>query len=457
MPVSGPDRAEHVARALAWSFLAAPDWTERELRRSAAVTLGRSHHWLTGVIRPVLATYRTAPRGRPDELTGLLTRSEVLVAALHRAARRGAPVRVRVLPVTPAEMGPRRWPVPEVADAPGLARLLQVPEEQLSWLADVQGRQRRTPAGPHHLYRYRWVERPGAVPRLLEAPTPLLRHVLRRLLDEVLVWVPVHPAAHGFVRGRSVLSHARLHVGAHLVVGLDLRHFFSAVTAARVAGLWTLLGYPEGVVTLLTGLTTHRTPVHVLTAMPAGGDSSSRHLLRARLRAPHLPQGAASSPALANLACFGLDRRLAGYAAALGTTYSRYADDLTFSGSADLAAHRLVRAVTGLAREEGFAVNPAKTRVQRSSARQQVTGVVVNTRLGVPRQEEDRLRAVLHDAARNGPEQANRAGVPDFAGPPGGPGGMGGLGQPRPRCATAPPARRGGLAGPLSLAVSGCR
>lgn len=412
--MSRRDRTEHVARALAWSFLAAPDWAERELRRSAAVTLGRQHRWLAGVIAPVLATYRTAPRDRPHELAALLTRSEVLAAAVHRAVRRGTPVQVRVLPVTSAAMGARRWPVPEVADAPALARLLQVPEEQLSWLADVQGRQRRTPAGPHHLYRYRWVERPGAVPRLLEAPTPLLRHVLRRLLEEVLVWVPAHPAAHGFVRGRSVLSHARLHVGADLVVGLDLRHFFSAVTAARVAGLWALLGYPEGVVALLTGLTTHRTPVHVLTAMPAGGDSSNRHLLRARLRAPHLPQGAASSPALANLACFALDRRLSGYAGALGTTYSRYADDLTFSGPGGLAAHRLVRAVTAVAREEGFAVNPAKTRVQRSTTRQQVTGVVVNTRLNVPRPAEDRLRAVLHDAARNGPQQANRAGVPDF-------------------------------------------
>ncbi|WP_157720307.1 reverse transcriptase family protein [Friedmanniella luteola] len=408
------DPTAHVARALAWSFLAAPDWTEAALRRSAWVTLGRRHRWVSALAGSAVATYRTAPLGRPHELAGLLAGSAVLTTALHRAARRGTPVRVRVLPTTPAAMGRRRWPVPEVDDGPALARLLQVPDEQLSWLADVQGRQRRTPAGPHHLYRYRWVARPGTVPRLLEAPTPLLRHVLRRLLDEVLVWVPAHPAAHGFVRGRSVLSHARRHVGADLVLGLDLRHFFAAVTAARVAGLWTLLGYPEGVVTLLTGLTTHRTPVHVLTAMPPGGDVSGRHLLRARLRAAHLPQGAASSPALANLACFTLDHRLSGYAAALGATYSRYADDLTFSGPRDLPAARLVRSVTTVVAEEGFAVNPTKTRVQRSSARQQVTGLVVNAGLGIPREDEDRLRAVLHDAVRRGPQAANRDGVPDF-------------------------------------------
>ena len=71
-------------------------------------------------------------------------------------------------PVVPASMGRRRWPVPEVADLPALAELIELPLEQLSWVADERGMQRRTPAGPFHVYRHRWVERPGAAPRLLE-------------------------------------------------------------------------------------------------------------------------------------------------------------------------------------------------------------------------------------------------------------------------------------------------
>ncbi|WP_375430732.1 reverse transcriptase family protein [uncultured Friedmanniella sp.] len=404
-----------VARALSWAFLAADGWTVRSLRAAAGRTLGPDHRWTSAVARDVLAEHPTPPLDRPYALAELIAGLPAFAEGLERDRRRQVSVRVRSIPTVPGTMGRRSWPVPVLDDLPALAALLEVPEEQLPWLADVQGRQRRRPEGPLRLYRYRWVRRPGAVPRLLEVPTPILRAVLRRLLGEVLVWVPLHPAAYGFVRGRSALDHARCHVGADLVVSLDLRHFFAAVGAARVAGLFRRMGYPDGVVPTLTGLVTHRTPVGVLSGMPSGGDSSSRALLRARLRAPHLPQGAPTSPALANLACFALDRRLAGYAEALGgATYSRYADDLVFSGPASLRSARLVQAVSTIVAQEAFTLNPAKTRVQRSSQRQLVTGIVVNEQLGVPREDEDRLRAVLHEAGRSGPEVANRQQHPDF-------------------------------------------
>ena len=108
--------------------------------------------------------------------------------------------------------------------------------------------------------------------------------------------------------------------------------------------------------------------------MPSGGEDRARAALRRALAAPHLPQGAPSSPHLANLCVQRLDRRLAGYAAAAGAVYTRYADDLTFSGAAGLAPARLVRAVTQIVAEEGFTVNRAKTRVQRATQRQLVTG-----------------------------------------------------------------------------------
>lgn len=408
------DPLDHVARALAWGFLAAPEWDEPSLIDAGRVTVGKRHRWLRPVVRQVLASFRSAPVDRPSELAVFIRGRTVFEDAVRRAHRRGSPVRVRQIVTVPGRMGVRPWPVPTVDDLPALAKLLQVPMEQLPWMADLKGLQRRTPAGPYHLYRYTWISRPNAVPRLLESPTPLLRETLRRLIEEILRWVRVHPAAHGFVRGRSVLTHANAHVGQQVLVCLDLRTFFAAINAARVNGIFGAMGYPEAVAGTLTGLTTHRTPGWVLARMPPGGDSSSRHLLRAQLRVPHLPQGAPTSPGLANLAAFVLDRRLAGYATALGLNYTRYADDLTFSGSAAMSTPTLPRAVRAIAAEEGFALNAAKTRVRLATQRQLVTGVVVNSRPGVPREQREHLRAVLHDAGTYGVEVANRAQHSDF-------------------------------------------
>lgn len=407
------DPHEALARGLAWAFLAADTWTVPGLVDAGASALGRRYRWLPRVAATVVGAHRSSPADQPYALGGFVLRETSLVEHADQAARRGTIVRVVRVPTVGGAMGVRRWPVPELPDLPALADLLELPLDQLTWVADTRSLQRRTPDGPFHVYRHRWVERPGAVPRLLEAPTPLLRAVLRRVLDRILVWVPVHPAAHGFVRGRSAVTHARSHVGADTVVCLDLCSFFASITATRVNGVFRSLGYPEAIAWALTCLCTHQTPVFALASMPDGGLPSGRAWLRAALRTRHLPQGAPTSPALANLACFTLDRRLAGLAGAVGLTYSRYADDLTFSGP-PVDARRLVSSVGTVVRAEGFTLNPAKTRTRSAGQRQQVTGLVVNDRLGVPRDYHEQLRAVLHDAGRNGPAAANRLGHPDF-------------------------------------------
>ena len=99
-----------------------------------------------------------------------------------------------------------------------------------------------------------------------------------------------------------------------------------------------------------------------------------------------------------------------------GGRYTRYVDDLVFSGDADLrrGSERLLRLVDTIVADEGYRLNASKTRVRTAAQRQTVTGLVVNAGLNVPRRDYDRLRAVLHDAARVGPAAANRAGHPDF-------------------------------------------
>jgi RNA-directed DNA polymerase len=143
---------------------------------------------------------------------------------------------------------------------------------------------------------------------------------------------------------------------------------------------------------------------------------NARYRLSRRLATPHLPQGAPTSPALANLCAFGLDRRLAGLASSLDATYTRYADDLAFSGGSLLSrrAPDIGRTVGLIAREEGFVLNERKTRAMPRSARQRVCGIVVNERPNVSRRDYDVLKATLHNAARRGPMGENRAAVPDF-------------------------------------------
>ncbi len=146
------------------------------------------------------------------------------------------------------------------------------------------------------------------------------------------------------------------------------------------------------------------------------GAIQARFWLGRQLATPHLPQGAPTSPSLANLAAFRLDRRLNGLALASGLRYSRYADDLIFSGPARLHRRRndFEAIATSIIRAEGFAVNEAKSTAQSAGGRQTVCGVVVNVRPNVRRSEYDRLKALLHNAATHGPASQNREEVPDF-------------------------------------------
>ena len=133
-------------------------------------------------------------------------------------------------------------------------------------------------------------------------------------------------------------------------------------------------------------------------------------------RARHLPQGAPTSPALANLVAYRLDVRLHALAQKLGATYTRYADDLAFSGDQRLerAAKRLQVLVGVIAAEEGFELHFRKSRFMRQGVRQQLAGVVVNVRPNLKRKAYDELKATLYNCARQGPESQNRAGHADF-------------------------------------------
>ncbi|MEY4563840.1 MAG: hypothetical protein RLZZ618_3117, partial [Pseudomonadota bacterium] len=187
---------------------------------------------------------------------------------------------------------------------------------------------------------------------------------------------------------------------------------------SRVHALFTALGYPDTVATELTALCTTATPEPVLRRLFEAG--SLRWAQLPCLREPHLPQGAPTSAALANLCAFRLDLRIDGLAHALGARYTRYADDLVLSGDLHLiAAMPRIRArVARIAAEEDFSLNPQKTRCLKSGRRQSVCSVVVNQHPNLPRPEFDRLKAILHQCVQQGPSSQNRDGHPPLAAAP---------------------------------------
>jgi hypothetical protein len=306
------------------------------------------------------------------------------------------------------------WAVPALATAGELSAWLGLDLGELAWFADRQGREADAPAGPLRHYTYRWLPRPSGKFRLLEAPKQRLKALQRRVLHEILDLIPPHEAAHGYRRGRSLLTYATPHTGRAFVLRLDLRDFFPSVHAGRVHALFGTAGYPEEVTRLLTGLCTNTVPWEVLRGCPVAAESAANGLLA--LRGPHLPQGAPTSPALANLCAYRLDCRLAALARKAGASYTRYADDLAFSGGEVLerSARRFHVAVCRIALEEGFEVNTRKTRFLRRSVRQKLAGVVVNERPNLARADFDRLKAILHNCLRHGPESQNRDGHADF-------------------------------------------
>lgn len=315
--------------------------------------------------------------------------------------------------VPPFDAGPipafADLPLPRLETEAELAEWLGLSAAHLGWFADCHGRLARR--GPDHLRHYRetWVRKRSGGKRLVEAPLPKLKAIQRRIMRGILDIVPVHPAATGFVKGRDCRDHAARHAAEDVVLTLDLKDFFPSVQAGRVHAIFRSLGYPPPVARCLTGLVTTRTPPDVVVSLPA------RH--RQIWCAPHLPQGAPTSPALANLAAFAMDCRLAGLARALGASYSRYADDLAFSGDRGLvfeAGVPVVELIRDIAAECGFRPHPDKTRILRQGRRQKVTGIVVNRHLNVERREFDRLKAILTNCIRYGPASQNRDGHHDF-------------------------------------------
>jgi RNA-directed DNA polymerase len=275
-----------------------------------------------------------------------------------------------------------KYSLPALENAAAVQRWLELPKKQ------TLKRYLRPGSGTGSPYVEFEIKKASGAPRKITAPRMALKRIQRKILTEILDKLPVHAACHGFVRGRSVVSNAAPHQGAKLIIKMDLRDFFPTIHYRRVRGLFTRLGYNPEVAGALAGLTTHRPKLEDGTVVWPGV----------------LPQGAPTSPALANLLCRRLDARLLGLATRAGAIYTRYADDLTFSFRAppDKGLGGFLWWVDQVCQQEGFVENTEKRRILWPSSQQRVTGVVVNSSLHIPRQARHQFRALLHNCVLDG-------------------------------------------------------
>jgi len=261
-----------------------------------------------------------------------------------------------------------------------IARLLEITTEQLNF----------------HLYvlpsykRYKVFEiskKSGGTRQILApiSPIKIIQEKLKQVLDSV--YRP-KPSAHGFIAERSIVTNARLHKKRRYIFNIDLEDFFPTIHFGRVRGMF--MGNPYFL-----------------------GDEVSTILAQICCHNKILPQGAPTSPVISNMICARLDAKLQQLAKEHNCTYSRYADDMTFSTTrskfpsalanlSDIGQVEIGSQLLAIIEENGFKVNSKKTRLQMRQQRQEVTGLTVNRYPNVQRRYIKQIRAILHAWAKFG-------------------------------------------------------
>jgi RNA-directed DNA polymerase len=203
--------------------------------------------------------------------------------------------------------------------------------------------------------------------REISEPLPSLKEIQRWILDEILYKCSVSRYAKAYIHKRSIRDNARFHLNQKNVLAIDIKDFFPSLHFEKIYGFFVNLGYSVPVATMLSNLCSLN-----------GG----------------LPQGAPTSPALSNILMLKVDKQISGFIKENDIHYTRYADDMTFSG--DFNPAKVIRFVRSVLDEEGLRINEKKTRVRNPGQRQEVTGVIVNEKMQASREMRKKLRQAVY-------------------------------------------------------------
>jgi RNA-directed DNA polymerase len=273
--------------------------------------------------------------------------------------------------------------LPVFDDITALAEAMKITIGQLRYLSYS-----RKVSTSSHYKRFTIPKKSGGV-RTISSPMMYLKNAQHWILENILYKLNIHEKAHGFVPKKSILTNAQPHIGKEFIINIDLKNFFPTITYKRVKGVFRGMGYSEQMSTIFALLCTEPEIDEVMM------DGDKYYVAKGER---FLPQGAPTSPAITNIICHKMDKRMVGTADKLGFTYSRYADDMTFSKQEadDEKLKRLMWQVKMIVADENFTIHPKKIHIMRKGAKKEVTGIVVNEKLSVPRKKLKNFRAVLH-------------------------------------------------------------
>lgn len=232
--------------------------------------------------------------------------------------------------------------------------------------------------------------------RQIAAPKTQLKAAQRQILEQILQKAEISDLSHGFIKSRSVLTGAKAHhTSPDLLINIDLENFFPTITFARVRGLYQSFGYSGYIASLLAMICTY------CERMPLEIKGEIKYI---KTSDRILPQGSPASPMITNIICRTMDQRIYGLCQKLGFTYTRYADDMSFSYTGDvdsLSIGSFLGSIRKIIEDEGFHMNQEKTHILRKNNRQYITGIVINNEeIGVPKKWVKILKASIHNAQK---------------------------------------------------------
>lgn len=229
--------------------------------------------------------------------------------------------------------------------------------------------------GTNSFYRHYSIPKSNGTMREIDEPLPDLKFVQTWILHNILEKCPVSDYAKAYLKGRTLKHNARFHRAQKVVVTMDIKDFFPSISINDVTKIFENMGYFNELSCFLA----HLCCLNNI-----------------------LPQGAPTSPYLSNLRLRNLDDKVSKYTSKNGVRYTRYADDLTFSG--DFNPHFIINDVSKMVFDEGFSINSNKTRVAKSNTRQEVTGIVVNSHMQISKQKRKQIRQQVYYIKKYGIE-----------------------------------------------------